>query len=249
MTRTMDVRHINTVANHPDVRPFLGGDGPLDLTAVVSDPQNFAFVTDHGAVLWWALGAGRYDVHTLFLPEGRGAESLQALRDVAHFMFTRTDCIEARTTVPTENRAAAVAARRAGCQPLFATRIPWTNGARVEAEVFSLSLDRWALTSPATLAAGHAFHDQLTAAKEAAGSALPVHDDDPIHDRMVGAATLMAVGGQPEKAVRAYNAWAVGVGYQPISLLSTRPVVVDVVDAIVTCEGGRMEMLLCRQAS
>lgn len=242
----MDARHANAIANHPEVRPTLGGDGPLDLSASFADPYNLAFESPHGAMLCRAIGSGVYDVHSLFLPEGRGKEAADTMRDVAQYMFTKTDCMEGRTIVPLEHRAAAVAARRAGFVLLFPTRIAWTDGARIDAEVFGLSIHRWAMGCDAAVELGARFHDQLTAAKQAAGSALEVHEDDPVHDRMVGATALMLLAGNAEKAVTFYNVWAGSCGYQPIGIVRSRPLVVDVRDALVEVTGDGMEVLLCR---
>ncbi len=246
MTRTMDARHANTVANHPDVRPFLGGDGPIDLSAGFADPVNLAFNSPHGAMFCRAIGDGVYDIHSLFLPEGQGKEAHETMRAVAAYMFTKTDGIEGRTIVPVENRAAAIAARREGFRPLFSTRILWTGGVKVDAEVFSLSIDSWALGCDEAAEWGERFHRELTAAKTAAGSRLPVHDDDPVHDRMVGATVMMLQAGNAQKAVSFYNVWAGSCGYAPIGIVRSRPLVIDVQDAIVEVTREGMEVLLCR---
>ena len=90
------------------------------------------------------------------------------------------------------------------------------------------------------------FHQQLQAAKEASGSCLPVHVDDPTHDHMVGATLLMLVHGNAPKGVRFYNAWARFAGYAPIALLRERPVIVDVQDAIIEASLRHMEILQCQ---
>jgi hypothetical protein len=56
----------------------------------------------------------------------------------------------------------------------------------------------------------------------------------------------MALAQNPRKGVWAYNRWAVFAGYLPIALVSDAPVVIDVVDAVVTANGPDMEVLLCR---
>lgn len=246
MTRTMDARHANAVANHPDVRPFLGGDGPIDLTAGFADPVNLAFNSAHGAMFCRAIGDGVYDIHSLFLPEGQGKEAHETMQAVATYMFTRTDCLEGRTIVPVAHRAASVAARREGFRPLFSVRIPWTGGEKVDAEVFSLSIDRWALGCDKAAEWGERFHLELTAAKAAAGSTLVAHDEDPVHDRMVGAAALMLQAGNERKAVSFYNVWAGSCGYAPIGIVRSRPIVIDVQDALIEVTREGMEVLLCR---
>ena len=99
----------------------------------------------------------------------------------------------------------------------------------------------------AAKAEGHAFHEMLEAAKREACTELPVHDDDPAHDRYVGACALMAKRGQAAKGVGMYNSWAAAAGYAQIQLLSAAPPVVDVVDGIVHLnQAGEMEVLQCR---
>jgi hypothetical protein len=244
--RTMDPLFLNMVANHPAVRPTLGGDGPIDLTAILADPDNRAYETGNGGLVCQHLGTGRYDVHTLFLPEGRGAEAYQAMRETADDLFAATDCVEILTTVPCLNRAAAVAARRLCFEVRFAGQIPWAGGARAEAEFFGLSLSRWALRCPRAHELGHWFHAQLFAAKAARGSTAPVHDDDPVHDQMVGAAVLLVLAGQPDKAINLYNVWAQCAHYAPITLLRRHPIIVDVHDAVIEARATTMEVLLCR---
>lgn len=250
VARTMDARHYNSVANHPTVRAWLGGDGasdaPIVLDSVLENPANVALATGHGGFIAVALGSGRYDVHSMFLPEGRGREATDAQRDAVAYMFSATDATELRTTVPTTNQAAGLFARRAGFELLFTSRVPWTGGTKLEAECRALSLDRWALRAQRTREAGEWFHAALTAAKAAAGSALESHDVDAVHDAMVGAVVLLLQAGNVEKAVRFYNVYAQVAHYAPIELLRARPVILDVVDAIVEVGASCMEVLRCR---
>ncbi|HLX21627.1 MAG TPA: hypothetical protein VKR23_15890 [Gaiellaceae bacterium] len=244
--RTLDGARLTVVVNDPEVRPTIGGDGALDLTPLIQDPLNVCFETDHGGILCLALGSGRYDVHSLFLPEGRGAEAFDAMQAVADYMFSATDCTEGRTTVPCAHRPAAFAARKAGFESRFTIAIPWTGGTPVTAEFFALPIERWALKSPTTAPLGAWFHTQLADAKAAAGSPLPTHADDPVHDAIVGAVVLMVQAGNPEKAVRFYNVWAGCTQYAPIVLVRTRPIVLDVQDALVEASAGGFEVLRCR---
>lgn len=246
VARTLSARNLNAVANHADVRPWLGGDGPLDLTALVENPFNFAFETAHGGFIGVAQSATRYEVHSLFLPEGRGAEAIGAMRSAAAYMFSATPCQELVTKVPQTNPAAAAMAKRAGFESAFMRSIPWSNDERVPVEFLGLSLERWAMRSTITAERGAWFHECLSATKAAVGSTLAVHDDDPVHDAMVGAAILMAAAGNGAKAVVVYNAWARFAGYAPITLVSEHPTVIDLQDAVVEASPTEMEILLCR---
>jgi hypothetical protein len=99
------------------------------------------------------------------------------------------------------------------------------------------------MSTPDLEADGKQFHELLEAAKIQEGSPLPVHDDEPAHDRMVGAVSRMCHRGQARKGVILYNLWANAAGYVPITLLADNPPLVDVVDGVVGIEGGAMKVL------
>lgn len=248
LRRTFDPKRFNEIANHGDVRPWLGGgDGPLDLSALVGNPANVALMGEHGGFIGHKIDQGLYEVHSLFLPEGRGENALECMREGARFMFCATDCAELITKCPDENRGALGLARSAGFQEMFRREQAWRHGGGlVGCSYQNLTLNRWRGRDPKIEGVGHWFHEKLTAAKRAQGSDLPVHDDDPAHDRAVGASVLMVLAGNPRKAVWSYNRWAMFAGYAPIELVSEAPVVLDVVDAVVTPNGFDMEVLLCR---
>ncbi len=247
LKRTLDPSALNRVANHPEVRPWLGGEGEVDLTGLVMNPANFAFQGEHGGFIAQKIGEGRYEVHSLFLPSGRGGESLACAAEGMAFMFCATDCSELVTKCPEGNPAALGLARAGGFREQFRRERCWPfNGEMVSVSYQALSLQRWVERDAECLNVGHWFHEKLTSLKSAHGSELPVHDDDDAHDRAVGASVRMVLAGNPRKAVWAYNRWAVFAGYAPITLLSEAPVLIDVVDAIVSPCGADMEIVLCR---
>lgn len=229
--RTLDPAFLNTVANHPDVRPWLQGEGPLDLSSVIGNPANIALQAAQGGWVLQNLSPGVYEVHSMFLPEGRGSAVKKALAAALDYVFSATDCRQIVTRLPAGNVRAAALGKIAGFRPWFGDR-------------HRIEIEDWAQASRACREAGEWFHEQLEAAKLAHGSALDVHADDPGHDRAVGAAVLMCRAGNPAKAVWHYNAWAAAAGYAPITLISVNPMVIDVVDAVL--EGPNMEVLLCR---
>lgn len=234
--RTFDAARLNEVANHPDVRPFVGGEGELDLSSIVADPRNFALEVDGGGFIMQALERGIYEVHSLFLPEARG-QTVTAMQDGMRFMFCHTDCFRLLTLVPTGNIAAAALARKGGFSKWFE---------RSTGDYLALDLDAWIAGASWADAYGAEFHEKLEAAKHASGSSLPIHDDDPVHDRFVGMALAMARAGNAHKGIAAYNRWAAFAGYAPATLLSTTPVLVDVGDGLVTLDGERLEVVSCR---
>lgn len=235
--RTMDAGHLNAVVNHPSVRPFVMGEGELDLTQALADPGNYAWQTEHGGFVLMRHSPGVYEVHSMFLPEGRGASALKAARDMLRQMFAATDCREVLTKIPNGNKGADGLARATGFREWFKSEL---------ASYRRLTLAHWMMNDSGCLEAGRVFHDFLEDAKVAAKSALVTHEDDEAHDRAAGCAALMAEAGNPVKAVETYNHWARLAGYRTIKLLSTRPPVIDVIDAVLTVRAGELEVLQCR---
>jgi hypothetical protein len=246
--RTLDPRWLNAIANHPEVRPWIGGAGELDLSSLISDPGNFALGARGGGWVFVRHEPGTYELHTLFLPEARGWACRDAWLVAERFMFTATDAREIVTRVPAHNRAAALAATLCGFQERFAREGAFHTheGELVAVSYQARTFDAWWTADPVAHKAGRVFHEQLEKAKAKAFSGLPEHADDEAHDRAVGAACLMVAAGNPRKGVWAYNRWARLAGYQPIVLLSENPIAIDVRDAIVGVKNGSMEVLRCR---
>ncbi len=234
--RIFDAAEVNAVANDPDVRPHVGGEGVLDLTAVVHDPANFVLWADGGGFLVAKHEPGIYEAHSLFRKSAR-RHSIAAMRAAFAYMFERTDAVKIVTIVPDGNSAALAFAKLASFREVFRT------AARTH---YALSLVEWAVNRPELAEDGAAFHEVLQLAKIAAGSALPVHDDCEAHDRMVGAAIRMIRAGNAEKAVVQYNRWARMAGYAPISIVSLNPLTIDLLDAVAEVVNGDMEVVLCR---
>lgn len=239
--RSFDPRFITEVVNHPDVRPWLAGDGPIDLTQQVLSSANFLLVSEFGGFILMRHEEGRYEVHSQFLP-GHGTHPIKAMRAAQEWMFTRTDCQTIVSKVPLANRPAKGLAISGGLRPVFRRRDLDLG----EVEYVELTLMDWAMRTPSLEKHGERFHGFLEAAKEAQGSKLETHSHDPAHERAVGAALLMIERGHPAKGVAFYNRWARMAGYAEITLLSEAPVTIDVVDAVLGLGEEGMEMQLCR---
>lgn len=248
LNRTMDATRLNEVANHPDVRPCLGGVGPLDLSPILADPANVALANKHGGFVLVRQEVGIYEAHTMFLPESRGRAAIAAAEEGFRYLFTVTDCVEVQTQVPTSNAPAAGLASAVGFQPIFTRDNAWigADGASEDIVYMSLTFDRWRARDNVIAAVGHDFHERLADAKSAAQSDLVTHPDDDAHDRAAGASMLMAQAGNARKAVWLYNRWARLAGYQSIELISETPAIIDVRDVVVEVKGESMEILLCR---
>lgn len=234
--RTFDPKFLNSVINHPDVRPWLEGEGELDISHQAYNPANFVLQTELGGFLLICHEPGRYEVHSQFLP-GHATHPVRAMQAAQEWMFTRTDCEAIVSKIPDGNKAAKGFALVGGLRPIFR---------REGAEYVELTLMDWAMRTPSLEAHGERFHDLLESAKIAGGSERPIHPHDPAHERAVGAALLMIERGQPAKGVGFYNRWARQAGYAEIALISASPPTVDAVDAVVGLGETGMEVLLCR---
>jgi RimJ/RimL family protein N-acetyltransferase len=117
--RTFDAAWFNGICNLPEVRPGLGGEGPIDVSPLLTNPANYALRASHGGFILVGHGAGFYSVHTQFAAEGRGAHALKAMRAGFDFMFTRTDCMRIYSHCPDSNPAALAFAKAGGARPWF----------------------------------------------------------------------------------------------------------------------------------
>lgn len=244
--RTLDGTHLTAIANEPDVRPHLlmAEAGALDLRPVVADPRNYCFETPDGGFLGLALGYGRYEVHSLFVPTRAPKVTVTAMREASEYMFTRTDCVELVTKVPEGNRRAGQLAALAHFHECFVA--PVAPGHATRARYLSLPLDTWAVHGCGLAAVGQWFHDAFDQMRAADALSLPAHPDDPTHNQFVGAAILMIDGGQVEKGIGFYNRWARWVGYPTIGLVTLTPPVLDLgAGIVVEVRGREMEVLSC----
>lgn len=243
--RTFDPTFLNTVVNHPEVRPHLQGEGPLDISAQALNPNNFVLQSEFGGFILMQQEPGRYEVHSQFLP-GHGTHPVKAMLAAMDWMFTRTDCEAVVSKVPVSNKAAKGFAITGGLRTLF-TRTDTVTG---PIEYTELTLMDWAMRTKAMESHGERFHAFLDAETCARGVMWPEHPKDTVHDMAAGAALLMIERGQPGKGVLFYNRWAMLAGYTPIRLLSDSPVTIDMSDGPATAILGMgidgMEMLLCR---
>jgi hypothetical protein len=244
--RTFDGAWFNRLCNLPEVRPGLGGKGEIDVAALVENPGNYALRTDLGGFILVGHGAGSYSVHSQFAAEGRGRHAIAAMQAGLDFMFTRTDAMRIFSFCPDDNPATLALAMKGGAKPWFRKEHDEKFGPGM---VVRWDILDWATTTPELEADGRRFHELLEAAKVTEGSALPQHDDEPAHDRMVGATSRMCRHGQARKGVILYNLWASAAGYAPITLLADDPPLVDVVDGVVGLNHGKIEVLGCRKAA
>jgi hypothetical protein len=81
LQRTHDVDAVNALVNDPAIRPFVGGEGYVDLSEPAGRQEHLFLMGEHGgfALIWSAPGA--FEVHTFILASGRGAWARSAALD------------------------------------------------------------------------------------------------------------------------------------------------------------------------
>lgn len=90
LARSYDVAAINAVVNAPEVRPFIGGVGELDMTGAIRS-ENLWLMGEHGGFAMSRSAPGSYEVHTFILKGGRGAWARQAAHDAIAIMTPIAD--------------------------------------------------------------------------------------------------------------------------------------------------------------
>ena len=156
------------------------------------------------------------------------------VQEALRWMFTETDALEIVTRVPKNNVGARALAKAIGGQKEFTINQGWVyEGQIVAADVYALRIQDWMANAPGLEAKGEWFHKKLESEYDRMGYEEPIHPDDPLHDRYVGAAVAMILGGQPYKAMIFYNRWAGMTGYAPIKVVSTEPTVIDIHESLL----------------
>ena len=253
LRRSFDAADINPILNDPDVFPFISVPGieRIDAAPLLENTQNILLMADGGGVLFVFKDPTRYEVHTNFLKAYRGAYAVKASLDAYHWMFTHTDCLELWTQVPEFNKAATRFCDLVGATLEFKRTNIWpTHEGNVDLQFWSMKYDSWVRSTPDLAISGADFHKHLAQEFYRFGVTEPHHSDEECHDRQVGACLEMIYGGQPEKAVILYNRWARIASYAQIMLVSTRPLILDIGDAIlqVSPEKQTFKVLKCRSA-
>ncbi len=247
MTRTFDATFLNSVCNHPEVRPWLSGEGVIDVAAALLNADNVALVNEGGGFILMQHEPGIYEAHSQFLPDKRSG-TRQAMLDTFDFMFTRTDCERITTQIPDNNRGA-----QALCMAgKFRTMFRREDTPRGPTAYVGLTLEEWAQDTPGLEQDGAWFHDNIEAAVKRVLPDQPDHPHDPAHDRAVGATVRMCRAGNVQKGIDFYNRWARFAGYTPATVISAVPPVIDVSEVGLNCVIGlrdnEMEILLCQLA-
>lgn len=248
VVRETTAERINRLANLPEVHPHISlpGQGEIDLSGFVAKPENVVLMDPAGSVgiCFDRLTPGIYEAHTQAAPEARGAKCLATVRAMLDFMFLMTDAVEIWTRCPVHNPAAEGLARAVGGTLDFERPAMWpTENGPVAVRFYCLNFATWARTAAVLPPLGRWFHERLEAENARLGIADELHDDDEAHDRHVGAAVGMILGGQIEKGVTLYNRAAVVAGYGLIAVMNRDPLILHIGTHVLRVHGSDFEVL------
>ncbi len=172
---------------------------------------------------------------------------LELLQDGFAYLFLEADAVEVTTFVPDGNRAADRWAEVAGFRETFRREAFFPYGPDTEfvgGSFRALAYGDWVLRHKPNYAAGADFHELIHEVSDGLGT----HPEDPVHDAFVGATILGIKAGNVQKAVHLFNRWAGQAMYQPASVVSEHPVIIETGDAILGMVGGEMVVLEVKSA-
>ncbi len=108
LERTFDAERLDRVIQHPAVKPHvsLGLDEIPSCAPLLADQDNVCLMNEHGGFLFRQFSPGQYDVHTMFLPAGRGKRALDAALEAKRVMFEEYHAHRLVTFVPYGNESA-----------------------------------------------------------------------------------------------------------------------------------------------
>lgn len=243
---------INVVLNHPAIRPWVANDrdGVIDLSATIADQRNVVLMGEHGGVAFLWMQPGVYEAHTQVLPQGRGEWTRALTEACIRHMFTKTNAYEIVTRVPSGHLAAKAAAEAQGMRYEFTREngVCFRNRI-VDAHMYSFRVQDWVPAGIGLIQTGQWFHNRLHQEADRLGIQDLPHADDANHNRYLGAAVEMVIGGQAAKGVGFYNRWvsmsrqARGGKLQHVSLVSVDPVVISFDLGLLKFSEGDIEVI------
>lgn len=246
LVREQNAERINALINRPDVRPWIApGTEPVDISKTVADVNNVLLMGQHGGCMFFKLMQGIYEAHTQVEADARGPWTDELTAAAVNWMFLKTDCYEIVTRVPEGHVAARAAAQRRGMRFEFTRpKECLFKDRKVDVHIYSFRLPDWIGQAEHLEAVGQQFHELLHAAAMRYGVAEQRHEDDPNHNRYVGAALEMARQGHPRKGVLWYNRWALASRHAPVALLKDANPVTIRIDSgfVVTIVDGTVEV-------
>lgn len=225
MKRTFNADFINTVLNHPEVMEGAELKGFTDVAGTIADVNNVLLVNKYGGFIYIKIDAMTYEVHTQFLPEGRGAKAYHAAIESLRYMFINTDCVRVISKASPDNVGA--------CQ--LAEKCLNLKGFNGQYNYYSLEYMDWVERDKENKRVGDDFHRMVEGKTN--------HSDDDTHDYHVGGALSIALAGNALKAQQVYNYWAIASGYEQVTINSFFPLIMTVGDMRLLID---KEVMLCR---
>jgi hypothetical protein len=107
---------LESVANHPRVRPYIGP-GDHRVSAGVTWDSTVALEWREGGIVFMREATGVYSGHWVFLP--KTPDVVGKAREALRYLFTHTDAQRVTGKTPLELRHARKAAQAAGMRHLF----------------------------------------------------------------------------------------------------------------------------------
>jgi hypothetical protein len=240
LSMSRDAGAYHRIANDPAVLPLVvqKGQGELDFTAFLDNPDNVGFLYTDCAFLAHCLEPGVYEVHSMALPHVRGRYVAEAAKLSIQCMFFATPAVELLTRVVEGNVAATALTHLVGFSPEFVRKAAWqTDEGPKDVSFYALRYPEWVKKQDWLRAGGEWLHSLL-------GDEVS-HADDPAHDLYVGATVEMLLSGQVDKGCFFYNRWARFAGYETIEVVDYDPLTIDIRSHRVTLANGKVEVATC----
>lgn len=117
-----DIPAIANLINDPAIRPFVGGDGYLDPTALIADRRNICLFSHGGGAIFAWRGPGIFEGHCFFRVRGR--EALDIGASIIEALFRDHGATMIWGPVPLSNRPARWYSRKLGFRSLGRTDTP-----------------------------------------------------------------------------------------------------------------------------
>lgn len=149
MERSFDYARADEIIHHPDVFPWVSfDDTPRDMSIgpLVQDERNVLMLGEQGGFFLHCKNEAQdaYELHTFYLPEGRGRGVHDDARVMFQFMFCETSASKIYTTVP-DDAPHAKPPLSFGWRPCFTRNDLFTrNGKRIGAQFWRLEFWDWA---------------------------------------------------------------------------------------------------------
>ena len=208
---TKDAAFVNMVANDPYVHAgaFAGREGVVEDLSEVLCVATCLRWKDAGLFMLIPTDEyGGYNVHTMFLPTTRHTEVAKAVSEGFYTMFIADDAMEITTSACSSNQPAVRLSNNSGFRLRYYSP---SNVVEGETDYFySIDILDWILSQDRFDGLGAYFHELAEGHTN--------HEEDVMHNRMVGAIYAMFMEGNFYKAVSVYNRWAFMAGYVPMLL-------------------------------